>query len=296
MKLGAFYPVGDLGVDPEATRLYAEAAEGLGYDEVIISEHVLGADRSGRPDWRPLKGGPPPYDHQVPFHDPFVAFGYLAGITERVTLMSAVLVLGQRQTALVAKQAAVADVLSGGRIRLGIGVGWNDVEYEAMGVDYRKRGAIVEEQISLLRRLWTEDTVSYEGRFHKISAAGINPLPVQRPIPIWIGGSATAVVDRAGRVADGLYPSFPPDKNGSELLSYMRQVARDNGRDPTAIGVMGALHLAQGTLEDMVAVAEAWKAAGATHLAFRTVAAGYARVHEHVELLERFKKMVKGIL
>ena len=221
MQLGVTFPQTEIGVDPGAIRAYAQAAEGLGYDYLVAYDHVLGADVSVRPDWKPRRHGrqphlatalPPAYSHKHAFHEILVLFGYLAGVTKRLGLATGVLIVGQRQTALVAKQAAEVDVLSGGRLRLGIGAGWNDVEFEALGMDFHSRGRRNEEQIALLRALWTQEVVTFEGRWHKVTAAGINPLPVQRPIPIWVGGGAEPVLKRAGRLADGVSLNTPPEE------------------------------------------------------------------------------------
>ena len=182
MRIGVVFPQLEIGNDPALIRDYAQAAESLGYDHILVYDHVLGANRETH-DW--LRG---PYRHPDAFHEPFVLFGYLAGLTEKIELVTGILILPQRQTALVAKQAAEVDVLSGGRLRLGIGIGWNSVEYEALGEDFSNRGRRSEEQIEVMRGLWTNDLVTLNGRWHTITDAGINPLPVQRPIPVWFGG------------------------------------------------------------------------------------------------------------
>ncbi len=304
MILGTTYPVTDLGTDPGTLRAFAQGVEDLGYDDLYLSEHVVGADLKGRSEWRPynpLAEGPgaPVYDYTYPFFDPFVAFGFLAAITRRVTLGTGVLVLGMRQTALVAKQAAIADVLCGGRLRLGIGSGWNDVEYEAMGVDFHTRGKRVEEQVALLRALWTQEVVTFKGRWHTVDAAGINPLPVQRPIPLWFGGTSDAVVDRAGRMGDGIYPGGLPDAAGAARLERMRRVAREAGRDPASMAILGAVTQGPREPEAMVVNARAWEAIGATHLTVRTSSYPILwrrpsgdranTVDKHLEALRRFK-------
>src|SRR5438105_2091500 len=194
MRIGVVFPQTEIGSDPSVIRDYAQAAESIGYKHLLVYDHVLGASTEHRPDWRG------PYTSETPFHEPFVLFGYLAAITQQLELVMGVLVLPQRQTALVAKQAAEVDVLSGGRLRLGVGIGWNQVEYEALGEDFHNRGKRIEEQITLLRELWTEPVVDFTGRWHRVAEAGVNPLPMQRPIPIWMGGYADVVLERAGRM------------------------------------------------------------------------------------------------
>ena len=220
-------------------------------------------------------------------------FGYLAGLTKSIEFVTGVLILGQRQTALVAKQAAEVDVLTGGRLRLGIGVGWNSVEYEALGVDFHTRGRRCAEQMRLMRALWTQEVVTLEGRYHRVTYAGINPLPVQRPIPIWIGGGTDPVVRRIGRVSDGWFPQFQPDQAGQERIDQMRQHAKEAGRDPLSIGIEGRVALAdQGSPDDWRKTMEAWAKVGATHLSVNTMKAGLKGPDQHIDAIRRFKEAV----
>src|SRR6476659_4040741 len=184
MRLGAVFPQTEIGPDPGAVRAFAQAAEELGYDHLLAYDHVLGADTSNRPDW------PGPYRAEHQFHEIFVLSGYLAAVAPGLELVTGVLVLPQRQTALVAKQAAEIDLLTGGRFRLGVGLGWNFVEFEALGEDFTNRGRRSEEQIDVLRRLWTEQSVTHEGEHERVTGAGLSPLPRQRPIPVWFGASS----------------------------------------------------------------------------------------------------------
>ncbi len=241
MKIGAVFPQTEIGSDPAAVRAWTETAEGLGFDSILTYEHVLGAD----PSRHVLTG---PYTHEDGFHEPFVLFGYMAGITSRIELWLGVLVLPQRQTALVAKQAATLDLLSGERFTLGVGVGWNQVEYQALGQDFRRRGRRFEEQMILLRRLWEEELVTYEGEFHHLEATGINHRP-RRQIPIWIGGWADPVMKRIGWWADGwlasagsLKTAHLPDRTGNtaglgKRFELVEAAAREKGRDPSGIGL-----------------------------------------------------------
>src|ERR1700738_4753914 len=186
MKIGTVFPQTEIGSDPVGVRDYAQAVEGMGFTHILAYDHVLGAHPQGR--------GPMPYTHLSNFHEPLVLFGYLAGITKSVELATGVIILGQRQTVLVAKQAVEVDVLTGGRLRLGVGIGWNEVEYQALGEDFHNRGRRIEEQVEVLRKLTSEPVVEFRGKWHTIDRAGLNPLPVQRPIPIWFGGSAEAAI------------------------------------------------------------------------------------------------------
>jgi probable F420-dependent oxidoreductase len=286
MQLGAIFPQTEIGADPGAVRDFAQAAESLGYEHLLVFDHVLGADPSKRERWER------PYSHTDTFHEPFVLFGYLAAITEKIEMTTGILILPQRQTALVAKQAAAVDVLTGGRLRLGIGIGWNDVEYEALDENFHNRGRRSEEQIELLRLLWTQEVVNFEGRYHKVTHAGINPLPVQRPIPIWFGGGAPQVVKRLARLGDGWFPQFQPDSSGQERISEMRQQARTAGRDAGSIGIEGRISITQGGPDDWNKLAVAWDDVGATHLSVNTMRAGLKGPDQHIDAIRSFKEAV----
>ena len=286
MRIGAIFPQTEIGADPVGVRDYAQAVEDLGYDHLLTYDHVLGVDTRFHRPWDR------PYTSEHMFHEPFVLFGYLAATTRRVELVTNVIILGQRQTALVAKQAAEVDVLCGGRLRLGIGTGWNHVEYEALGEDFHNRGRRSEEQIQLLRELWTRDVIDFTGQWHRVPHAGINPLPVQRPIPIWLGGGAEAVVRRVGRIADGWFPQFGPGEGGREMLERMRGYAREAGRDPSSIGVEGRMQFADGTPESWLQEMKAWEGLGATHVSLNTMGAGLSGPQQHIEAIRRVKEAV----
>ena len=288
MQLGAIFPQTEIGADPIAVRDFAQAAEAMGYEHLLVFDHVLGADPSKRESWDR------PYSHSDMFHEPFVLFGYLAGVTDKIQMTTGVLILGQRQTALVAKQAAEVDVLTGGRLRLGIGIGWNHVEYEALGEDFSNRGRRSVEQIRLLRALWTEEVISFDGRYHQVTHAGINPLPVQRPIPIWFGGGADRVMRRIGRLADGWFPQFQPDSQGQEQLAKMREYAKAAGRDPGDIGIEGRVSVASGSPDDWAKSAAAWDEMGASHLSVNTMRAGLSGPDQHIDAIRRFRDAVSG--
>ena len=280
VKLGTNLPEHLIGKDPGALTEFLSGLEELGYDYVTVGDHVLGADLSVRPNWRPYHGKSPSYGHQVPWHEPMVLFGYLAALTRTLELSTGILISTQRQTALLAKQAAEVDVLTGGRQRLVISIGYNDVEFEALGVDFSKRGPIMDEQVELLRQFWTREVVNFEGEFHRVSAAGINPLPVQRPIPLWFGGQSKPALRRIGRVGDGWFPYYPyfSEQQLHDDLAVIQQSAREAGRDPAEIGIEGAVYFEHKlfemppdgrkpprSFEDCLEYAHWWKSFGATH-------------------------------
>lgn len=289
MKFGVIFPQTEIGTDPFAIRDYAQAAEGFGYDHIGAFEHVLGANPAGHAGWRP------PYTHKDAFHEPFVLFGYLAALTRRIELVTEVVILPQRQTVLVAKQAAAADVLSGGRLRLGIGIGWNFVEYEALGENFKNRGRRSEEQVEVLRLLWTKELVTFNGKWHKITDAGLNPLPVQRPIPIWFGGSAEPVLRRIGRLGDGWFPQLEPGEKARSTIERIRSYAKEAGRDPSTIGIEARFAIANRSPEDWVKAVSHWKELGATHLSVNTMKAGLSTPSAHIDAIRRFKEAVTGI-
>ena len=289
MRIGMVFPQAEIGPDPGAVEAIAQAAENLGYSHLLAYDHVLGASVHKRPDFRG------PYTSDSLFHEVFVLFGFLAGITERLELASGVIILPQRQTALVAKQAAEVDVLSGGRLRLGVGVGWNEVEYTGLNENFRNRGRRCEEQIAVMRALWTEAVVEYEGRWHRIPDAGINPLPVQRPIPVWIGGYVAATMDRIGRIGDGWFPqSQVGEVPGAEVeadLEHIARAARAAGRDPAEIGMEARIRLDRIPRDAWGAVTEAWRALGASHLSVITADEGRDG-SGHIRLLREYAETV----
>lgn len=286
MKLGVIFPQLEIGNDPNVMRDYAQTAEGQGYTHILAFDHVLGAGVERRPEWRG------PYTAEDAFHEVFVLFGYLAAVTKQVGLVAGVLVLPQRQTALVAKQAAEVDILSKGRMRLGVGVGWNQVEYEALGENFHNRGKRIEEQIDLLRRLWTEPVVDFNGQWHHIPDAGINPLPMQKPIPIWMGGSADVVLRRVARIADGWFPQMKPNETARQAIQALRQYAEQAERDPASIGIEARINLRQGNPGDWRQQLEDWGKLGATHAAINSMGMGLSSPQAHIEMLERFRSDV----
>jgi probable F420-dependent oxidoreductase len=278
VQLGTNLPEHLIGTDPGALSEFLSAIEDLGYAYVTVGDHVLGADTEARPDWKPFFGKAPLYDRHMVWHEPLVLFGYLAAMTKTLELCTGILISPQRQTVLLAKQAAEADVLSGGRIRFVLAAGWNDVEYEALGVDFRKRGMIMEEQFDLMRRLWSDEVVNYNGHHHTVTAAGINPLPVNRRIPLWVGGQSKVVLRRTGRKADGWFPYYPwfSEDQLHQDWSIIQEAAREAGRDPGEVGLEGAVYFADPRFEipkggrqppkdfeDCVEYAHWWKKFGA---------------------------------
>jgi len=287
MQIGVTFPQNEITADPIAVRDYAQAAEGLGYTYLLAYDHVIGADITNRPNWRP--GG---YTHKSLFHEPFVLFGYLAGVTSRLEFVPGVIILPQRQTVLIAKQATEVDVLTGGKFRLGIGVGWNEVEYETLNENFKNRGKRSEEQIAVLRALFTQEVVTFHGKWHHIEAAGLNPMPVQRPIPIWIGGSSEITLKRVGEMGDGWFPQGPPDEKMQGMVEQVREYARAAGRDPSSIGFDARVSIARTTPDEWARQVEGWRAIGATHVAVNTMGAGLNSPQEHVDAIRRFKEAV----
>lgn len=277
MNIGVVFPQTEIGHDAGGVRAYAEAVEALGYSHVLAYDHVLGADTAVHTGWRG------PYDLQSSFHEPFVLFGFLAGFTS-LEVVTGILIGPQRQTALIAKQAAAVDVFTGGKLRLGLGIGWNEVEYEALGKDFGNRGRRLAEQIPLLRRLFTEESVTFEGTYEQVVGAGLCPLPVQRPIPIWVGASSEPALRRAGRLADGWFPQAVPNHGLEEAIDTVRAGAEEAGRDPAILGMEGRLNAATGK-DELARHVALWKAAGATHLSVNTMGAGLRGADEHIAAL-----------
>lgn len=277
MEIGVVLPQTELGADVGAIRAYAQGVEDLGYAHILAYDHVLGADPAVHRGWSGV------YDLRSTFHEPFVMFGFLAGATS-LELVTSVIILPQRQTVLVAKQAAEVDVLAGGRFRLGVGIGWNRVEYDALGQDFTTRGRRFEEQIGLLRRLWTEESVTHDGEFDQVTGAGLAPRPVQRPIPIWIGGSSVPAYRRIGRLADGWFPQLSPGPALDEALRVIAASATQAGRDPATIGLHGRVSW-RGRLDLITQRADQWRALGASHLSLNTMGAGLETVEDHIAAL-----------
>jgi probable F420-dependent oxidoreductase len=283
MRVGVVFPQTEIGTDPSLIKEYAQTAEELGFLHILAYDHVIGANPASRPGWKPA------YSHLDTFHEPLVLFGYLGGLTKKVELVTGIIILPQRQTVLVAKQAATLDVLSGGRLRLGVGIGWNPVEYEALGENFHNRGSRSEEQIEVMRKLWTQELVTFEGRWHKITDAGIKPLPLQRPIPIWFGGSDDRALRRLAKLGDGWFPLMAPDDKCRAVIEKIRLYTREAGRNPDAIGIEGRIGLGQGSPDSWLRELQAWKDLGATHVSLNTMRAGLSSPSAHIAAIQRFQ-------
>jgi probable F420-dependent oxidoreductase len=282
MQIGVIFPQTEIGGDLRLLRNYVQGVEAFGYSHILLYDHVLGADPERPGGWSG------PYSSADAFHEPLVFLAWVAAHTERVGLVTGVLVLPQRQTALVAKQAAEVDLLSDGRLRLGLGIGWNRVEYEALGEDFHTRGRKSEAQIELLRRLWAHPVVDVHDGFHTISRAGINPRPA-RQIPIWLGGVSERVLRRAARLADGWFPQTGPDDTTRAAIARLHGYLRAEGRDPAAFGVEGRMGVGRPDVDRQIERARRWRDLGVQYMAVNTMGAGLAP-DQHVEALRRFKQ------
>lgn len=284
MKIGIVYPQIELGGRPDAVRRIGLAVEELGFNHILFYDHVVGAVHEGR---EPKLWGP--YTEADPFHDPFVAFGYLAGITQRIELTTGVLILPQRQTVLVAKQASEVDLLSGERLRLGVGTGWNYVEYDALGQDFKSRGQRMDEQIEFMRALWTQDLLTFEGRFDSIDRANIRPRP-HRSIPIWIGGFSEPAFRRGGRLGDGFIFAGATDTSGAGTLGVLDGWERvqkhlaENGRATKDFGADYVMLAGLG-VEAVVDTIKRWEDAGGTHASVVTMGMGLDTTEAHLDYI-----------
>ncbi|HJW89430.1 MAG TPA: LLM class F420-dependent oxidoreductase [Anaerolineales bacterium] len=286
LNLGVVYPQTEYPSDPSAIRDYAQTVEGIGYSHILAYDHVLGANPERPGGWRG------PYTYQHPFQEPLVLFSYMSALTEKIGFTTGIIILPQRQTALVAKQAAVLDVLCGGRLRFGVGLGWNEVEFSVLGQEFHNRGRRIEEQIDVLRRLWTQPLVEYQGRWHTIPDAGINPLPIQRPIPIWFGGNAERALQRMARLGDGWMPIHRSPADAKPALEQLDRFLEENGRDRSSFGLEARLPYGDGNPDVWRNLVEGWKAVGATHLSLNTMAAGFDTPAKHLQALEEFARQV----
>jgi probable F420-dependent oxidoreductase len=287
MKIGIVFPQTEFGSDPAAVKEYAQTAEEVGFNHIVCYEHVLGVNPDRPGGWKGF------YSIRDPFLEPFVLFSYMAAFTRRIGLVTGILILPQRQTALVAKQAATLDVMCAGRLRLGVAVGWNAVEYQGMGSDFHTRGRRLEEQATLLRRLWTEPVVTFNGRWDRIPDAGINPLPVQRPIPLWFGGQSDPVIERAARLADGWMPTYRNAQEAAASLEKLDRALARAGRERTAFGVEGRGVYSGGDLDAVGKLIDGWEAAGATHFSINTMRGGLSGPRDHLRALRELGEALR---
>jgi probable F420-dependent oxidoreductase len=287
MKIGVVFPQTEIGNDPAAIRDYAQTAEGLGFSHVLVYDHVLGANPNRPGGWSG------PYTYLTPFHEIFVLLGYIAGVTQRLGLVTGVVILPQRQTALVAKQAASLDVLSGGRLRLGVGLGWNEVEYISLNENFHNRGKRLEEQITLMRHLWAEPLIDFKGKWHTVPDAGLNPLPVQRPIPVWFGGSHEAMLRRLARLGDGWIVLHRKAADARPALDMLSRFIEAAGRERSAVGLEARLPYDTGDPKAWETAMHDWQAAGATHLSFNTMSSGFTTPQEHIQALRKFASVAE---
>jgi probable F420-dependent oxidoreductase len=288
MRIGVVLPQTEIGADAGSVRAYGQRVEELGFRHLLAYDHVVGADPAVHADWRG------PYDVDNTFHEPLVAFGYLAAVTATVELVTGVIILPQRQAVLVAKQAAEVDLLSGGRLRLGVGIGWNAVEYEALGQDFTNRGKRFEEQIGLMRRLWTEPSITLDGTFHQVTGAGLAPLPLQRPIPVWIGAQSPPAYRRAGRLADGWFPQMQPGAELDEARELVTQAAVAAGRDAADVAMEGRI-LWTGDQDGFADGLRRWADTGASHVSINTMGSGFRSVDEHLAALAAAAEVVDSV-
>jgi probable F420-dependent oxidoreductase len=286
MNFGAVFPQTEYPGDPEAIKAYAQTAEELGFQQILAYDHILGANPHRPGGWSG------PYTYQSSFQEPLVLFSFMAGVTQRLNFATGVIILPQRQTAIFAKQAATLDGLSGGRLRVGIGLGWNEVEYAALNEPFNNRGRRIEEQVEVLRLLWTQELVNYSGRWHTVPDAGLNPLPVQRPIPIWFGGSAEPALRRAARLGDGWMPRFRYPAEAASSLEFLKRSLDEAGRSLDSFGIEVRLPYDDGNPRRWIEQVQAWQAAGATHLDLNTMGAGFTSHQQHLDALRSFASTV----
>lgn len=284
MQVGVVYPQTELEPDPLVIRDYAQGVEALGYRHILAYDHVLGANPERPGGWRG------PYTSEHAFMEPFSLFSYLAGVTETLGFVTGILILPQRQTALVAKQAATLDRLCLGRLRLGVGVGWNPVEYTALDQDFSNRGARSEEQVVLLKKLWTEPLITFDGRWHDIPDAGINPMPIQQPIPIWFGGHADIVLKRMARIGDGWLPNYQSVEDAQPALDRLTDYLAHEGRSIERFGLEPRPRLMDGGIDNVLSRAAEWQAAGASHLSINTMGCEFTRLEDHLKALTEISK------
>lgn len=290
IKVGAVFPQTEIGNDLDDIKRYATGVSQMGYRHILAYDHVLsGSQQAHHPKLVNR------YDEHSPFHEVFVLFGYLAAVVPDLEMVTGVLILPQRQTALVAKQAATLDLLTAGKTRLGVGIGWNDIEYQGLGETFGNRGKRLEEQMVVLRTLWSDDIVSYNGTWHTIEHAGLAPMPVQRPIPIWIGGSAEVAIRRAARLADGFFPNSGSQETYERIMTIIRDELGRGDRDPVTFGIEPRLSVAGADPDDWKRSFSWWREQGASHITVNTMGGGYTSVNQHLDALDRAIETLRGM-
>ena len=317
MKIGLVFPQTEISDDADVIREFVQAVEAEGFDYLLAYDHVLGVDPEKRPEWDPLKvvqglaadathgRGPvdpeqiinrAPYDYQSRFQEPLVLHAFLSGVTSKIELATGIVILPQRQTALVAKQAANIANLSNGRLRLGVGIGWNDAEYEALGMDFTKRGRRMEEQLVYLRRLWSEETVTFTGEFDRIKGTGINPRP-KKPIPLWLGGTSDIAMRRAARLADGWQPSVSPSEANERAAAFRAQI-QSAGRDPDSVGLENLIHCGTTTGGPIISPEQAAESteifcqSGFSHVCISTMDSGHRTLDDHLKFAVSWRQQI----
>lgn len=282
MRIGLVFPQSEFGNDPLAIRDYAQAAEELGFTHILAYDHVLGANPNRPGGWSG------PYTHLTPFHEPFLLFAYMAACTSKIEFTTGIIILPQRQTVLVAKQAAELDVLCQGRLRLGVGLGWNSVEFTGLNESFHNRGRRIEEQVSLMKLLWTQPLVTFKGKYHTIEDAGINPLPIQKPIPIWFGGQSDEQLRRAATLSDGWMPNYRTVADAAPALALLDQYLSEAGRSRGEFGLEPRLHFGHGDPKLWEKAMAEWQSAGATHLSVNTMDCGFTSPQAHIQAISQF--------
>lgn len=282
MKIGVVFPQTEFPSDPLAIKDFAQAAEDLGYHHLLAYDHLLGANPNRPGGWSG------PYTYTDPFQEPLLLFSYLAGLTQGLSFITGIIILPQRETVLFAKQAATLDVLCQGRLRLGVALGWNKVEYISTNKDFHNRGARFEEQVQVLRQLWTQELVTFEGRWHTIPDAGLNPLPVQRPIPLWLGGHADPVLRRVASLGDGWLPNYRAADDAAQSLAKLQEYLEQEDRNLIDIGIEPRLRYENGDGDMWRELAAGWQSVGATHLTVITMGAGFTTTQEHIQAITHY--------
>jgi len=286
MKIGAIFPHFEFGTDPDAVCDFAQTVEGLGFNHIGADDHVIGPNPDRPGGWTGW------VTYKTAFYEPLVLFGFMAAVTSTLSFNTWILLLPQRQTVLVAKQATTLDILSKGRLRLGLGLGWNEIEYTSLNADFHTRGRRIEEQVLLLRQLWTQELVDFQGRWHTIPDAGINPLPVQRPIPIWFGGQSEPAIRRMARLGDGWMPLYTSAQEARPGLDLLERCLEDTGRSRAQFGLEARIPYGSGDPAVWHQLIQDWQAVGATHAVLQTTDCGFVTPSAHLEALRRFAEAI----